>query len=143
MTDPRLGSRAALAGLAGSYVTLLLAQVAVVVALNLPGFLLLAIAVATPIWLIAVLVVGLPVAARAERRLPADASVARRYGAYALAGLVSAGPVALAALILPLGWDVAMAVIALGCGVVCAIGGKAGVELWRRHERARATRTGH
>lgn len=74
-----------------------------VLALNLPGLLIEVIAIATPGWTAAILVFGLPAAAWTERRMPADASFTRRYGVYAGIGVAAAVPVALVALIVPLG----------------------------------------
>lgn len=144
MNGGRLGVGGALAGLAGSYAALVLTIIVLAIELDMPGFTHVSLAVASSVWIVVALAVGLPVAVRLERWLRPDASFPRRYGTYAVAGAVSAVPVALVALIgLPLfDWGWALAVIALLCGVTCALGGRAGVELWRRHERVRAARSG-
>ncbi|SEE44757.1 hypothetical protein [Jiangella alba] len=91
MNGGRLGVGGALAGLAGSYVGLVVA----VLTMSLNPLLPTAVAAATPVWLAAVVVLGLPAAGWIERRLPPDPPVARRYGAYAVAGLACGGLIAL------------------------------------------------
>ena len=85
---------------------------------------------AGPIWLVGFLVIGLPAAAWIERRTPMGASWGRRFGSYAVAGLLVGG---LLFLLHPL---------FLPAVVGSALGGRAGVELWRRwdarHEGAAA-----
>lgn len=140
MNGGRLGVGGALAGLAGSYLGL----VVTVLAMTMNPLLPIAVAAATPVWLVGVLVLGLPAAGWIERRLPPDASFARRYSAYVLAGLASAGLLVLLVLLVfgpgAIGrWVAAVFVV---CTVGSALGGRAGVDGWRRYERVRADRTG-
>lgn len=95
---------------------------------DLDGLLVVLVIYAGPVWLVGFLVVGIPAAVWIERRTRMDASWGRRFAPYAVAGLVAGG---LLFLLHPL---------FLPAAVAAALGGKAGVELWRRwdarHERA-------
>lgn len=140
MSGGRLGVAGALAGLAGSYVGLVLVLALVAQASDSVEYWSAIVAVATPTWIVAMLVIGLPAAWWIERRLPAGASFGRRYRPYLLAGLAS-GLLAAAMFLVALG--TAMAVLGFMCAFAAALGGRAGLDLWRRWDARDAdARTG-
>lgn len=82
---------------------------------------------ATPIWLAGFLLIGLPAAIWIENRTPVSAPARGRYTPYAKAGAAVGAPLFL---LYPL---------FLPAAVGAALGGKAGVELWRRRDRRNET----
>lgn len=123
------------AAAAASFLSTMVALVLVGVGLNADdgasiwqdfgGLLVVLVLYAGPVWLVGFLVVGLPAAVWIERRTRMDASWGRRFAPYAVVGLIAGG---LLFLLHP---------IFLPATVGAALGGKAGVELWRRWDARR------
>lgn len=119
------------AAAAGSFVAMAVTVLVMLLAMTgldeLGPLVLVVLVYATPVWLVGFLLIGLPAAVWIENRTRMGSARRRRYTPYAAVGMVVGG---LLLFVLP---------IAAPAALASAIGGRAGVEVWRRwdarHER--------